>query len=37
MPDWLYGVLAFLIPMASYGCLSAWRRFKVRKFPGGGS
>ncbi len=35
--DWLYGLLAFLVPMATYGCHHAWKRFKVRKFPGGGS
>lgn len=37
MPDWVWFVLAYVIPMAVYGHVAAWRRFKVRKFPGGGS
>lgn len=37
MPDWMYFVLAWLIPTAIYGHVAAWRRFKARKLPGGGS
>lgn len=36
IPEWLYGVLAYCIPVAIYGTLLAFRSWKVRNWPGGG-